>query len=105
MNDPREHFTGLYNRYYQRVLRYALQHVDPGVAEDVVDRALEVAGQVAQAAPIATRLTKAGLAQRSSSLSLSGLFSHSFASGKASLRTVMTGHDLASSLFSAVNCS
>jgi enoyl-CoA hydratase/carnithine racemase len=37
-----------------------------GVAEDVVGRALEVAEQVAQAAPIATRLTKAGLAQRSS---------------------------------------
>jgi enoyl-CoA hydratase/carnithine racemase len=35
------------------------------VAEDVVGRALEVAGTVARAAPIATRLTKAGLGQRS----------------------------------------
>jgi len=35
------------------------------VAEDVVGRALEVAAGVAQAAPIATRLTKAGLAQGS----------------------------------------
>jgi enoyl-CoA hydratase len=33
------------------------------VAEDVVGRALEVAEGVAQAAPIAIRLTKAGLAQ------------------------------------------
>ena len=36
-----------------------------GVAEDVVGRAIEVAEGVAQAAPIATRLTKAGLAQGS----------------------------------------
>ena len=35
------------------------------VAEDVVGRALEVAEDVARAAPIATRLTKAGLAQGS----------------------------------------
>ena len=35
------------------------------VAEDVVGRALEVAESVARAAPIATRLTKAGLAQSS----------------------------------------
>lgn len=35
------------------------------VAEDVVGRALEVAEGVARAAPIATRLTKAGLAQGS----------------------------------------
>ena len=43
MNDPREHFTGLYNRYYQRVLRYALQHVDPGVAEDVASETFLIA--------------------------------------------------------------
>jgi enoyl-CoA hydratase/carnithine racemase len=36
-----------------------------GVAKDVVGRALEVAEGVAQAAPIAIRLTKAGLAQGS----------------------------------------
>ena len=36
-----------------------------GVAEDVVGRALEVAEGVARAAPIAVRLTKAGLAQGS----------------------------------------
>jgi enoyl-CoA hydratase/carnithine racemase len=35
------------------------------VAEDVAGRAVEVAQVVARAAPIATRLTKAGLAQRS----------------------------------------
>ena len=35
------------------------------VADDVVGRALEVAESVAQAAPIAIRLTKAGLAQGS----------------------------------------
>lgn len=37
------------------------------VAEDVVGRAIEVAESVAKAAPIATRLTKAGLAQSSRS--------------------------------------
>src|ERR1700728_4521743 len=36
-----------------------------GVADDVVGHALEVAEGVARAAPIATRLTKAGLAQNS----------------------------------------
>jgi len=36
-----------------------------GVADDVVGRALEVAESVAQAAPIAIRLTKTGLAQAS----------------------------------------
>src|SRR5271154_2578805 len=36
-----------------------------GIAEDVAGRALEVAETVARAAPIATRLTKAGLAQSS----------------------------------------
>jgi len=36
-----------------------------GIADDVVGRALEVAAEVAHAAPIATRLTKAGLAQGS----------------------------------------
>jgi enoyl-CoA hydratase/carnithine racemase len=35
------------------------------IADDVVSRALEVAETVAGAAPIATRLTKAGLGQRS----------------------------------------
>ena len=36
-----------------------------GVADDVVGQALEVAEGVARAAPIATRLTKAGLTQHS----------------------------------------
>src|ERR1700678_3597754 len=36
-----------------------------GIAEDVADRAREVAESVARAAPIATRLTKAGLGQGS----------------------------------------
>jgi enoyl-CoA hydratase len=35
------------------------------ISDDVVSRALEVAAGVANAAPIATRLTKAGLAQGS----------------------------------------
>jgi enoyl-CoA hydratase/carnithine racemase len=35
------------------------------IADDVVGRAVEVAAEVARAAPIATRLTKAGLAQNS----------------------------------------
>ena len=48
----------LYDKLYKLLER-------PEVAEDVVSRALEVAESVAQAAPIATRLTKAGLAQGS----------------------------------------
>ena len=54
---------------------------------------------------VALRLAAAGCAQRSSSGSLSGLPSQSFASGRPSLRVVITGQALASSAFSATNCS
>src|SRR5690606_4721467 len=47
----------------------------------------------------------ADVAQRSSSLSLSGLPSHSLASGGAYLRAVITGHSFASSPLSATKCS
>ena len=43
MNDPQERFTGLYNRYYRRVLRYALQHADPPIAEDVASETFLIA--------------------------------------------------------------
>src|SRR5690606_9658448 len=43
--------------------------------------------------------------QRSSSLSLSGLPSHSLASGGGSLRAVITGHSFDSSALSATKCS
>ncbi|TVZ04659.1 hypothetical protein EAS64_16620 [Trebonia kvetii] len=37
LSDPTQRFTGLYDEYYRRVLRYALQHADPGGAEDVAN--------------------------------------------------------------------
>jgi RNA polymerase sigma factor (sigma-70 family) len=43
LNEPQERFTGLYDRYYPRVLRYALQHADPGSAEDVASETFLVA--------------------------------------------------------------
>lgn len=43
MNDPQERFTGLYDQYYRRVLRYALQHAEPGAAEDVASETFLVA--------------------------------------------------------------
>jgi RNA polymerase sigma factor (sigma-70 family) len=43
LNDPQERFTGLYDLYYRRVLRYALQHADPGTAEDVASETFLVA--------------------------------------------------------------
>ena len=43
MNDPQERFTGLYDLYYRRVLRYALQHADPGTAEDVASETFLIA--------------------------------------------------------------
>src|SRR3546814_5431806 len=52
-----------------------------------------------------TTLFRSGRAQRSSRGSLSGLPSHSFASGGASLRAVITGQSFASSAFSATNGS
>jgi RNA polymerase sigma factor (sigma-70 family) len=35
LSDPEQRFTGLYDQYYRRVLRYALQHADQACAEDV----------------------------------------------------------------------
>ncbi len=43
MSDSKEHFTGLYDEYYRRVLRYALQHADPGCAEDVASETFLIA--------------------------------------------------------------
>jgi RNA polymerase sigma factor (sigma-70 family) len=43
LNDPKQHFTGLYDEYYRRVLRYALQHADPGFAEDVASETFLIA--------------------------------------------------------------
>ena len=43
MSDSTQHFTGLYDEYYRRVLRYALQHADPGSAEDVASETFLIA--------------------------------------------------------------
>lgn len=43
MSDPAQRFTGLYDEYYRRVLRYALQHADPGCAEDVASETFLIA--------------------------------------------------------------
>jgi RNA polymerase sigma factor (sigma-70 family) len=43
VNDPLERFTGLYDQYYRRVLRYALQHAAPDAAEDVASEAFLIA--------------------------------------------------------------
>jgi RNA polymerase sigma factor (sigma-70 family) len=43
LSDSKQHFTGLYDEYYRRVLRYALQHADPGCAEDVASETFLIA--------------------------------------------------------------
>ena len=43
MSDHVQWFTGLYDQYYRRVLRYALQHADPGSAEDVASETFLIA--------------------------------------------------------------
>lgn len=43
MSDPRQRFTWLYDQYYRRVLRYALQHADPPSAEDVASETFLIA--------------------------------------------------------------
>ena len=43
MDDPLERFAGLYDRYYRNVLRYALQHSEPGSAEDVASETFPIA--------------------------------------------------------------
>jgi RNA polymerase sigma factor (sigma-70 family) len=43
VDNPRERFAGLYDRYYRNVLRYALQHSEPGSAEDVTSETFLIA--------------------------------------------------------------
>ena len=43
MSDPKQRFTGLYDEYYRRVLRYALQHAGPGGAEDIASETFLIA--------------------------------------------------------------
>ncbi|HEX4092565.1 MAG TPA: sigma-70 family RNA polymerase sigma factor [Trebonia sp.] len=43
MSDSNQQFTGLYDENYRRVLRYALQHADPGCAEDVASETFLIA--------------------------------------------------------------
>ena len=43
MSDSEQHFTRLYDEHYRRVLRYALQHADPGCAEDVASETFLIA--------------------------------------------------------------
>jgi RNA polymerase sigma factor (sigma-70 family) len=42
-DDEFARFTGLYDRYYQNVLRYVLQHVQRDIAEDVTSEAFLIA--------------------------------------------------------------
>jgi RNA polymerase sigma-70 factor (ECF subfamily) len=42
LSDSKQHFTGLYDEHYRRV-RYALQHADPGCAEDVASETFLIA--------------------------------------------------------------
>ena len=43
MDDPLDRFAGLYDQYYRKVLHYALQHAEPGSAEDVASEAFLIA--------------------------------------------------------------
>lgn len=43
MDDPLGRFSGLYDRYYRNVLRYALLHAEPGSAEDVTSEVFLIA--------------------------------------------------------------
>jgi RNA polymerase sigma-70 factor (ECF subfamily) len=43
LSDPSQHFTGLYDQHYRSVLRYALQHAEPGFAEDVASETFLIA--------------------------------------------------------------
>lgn len=43
MDDPLGRFTGLYDRCYRNVLRYALLHAEPGSAEDVTSEVFLIA--------------------------------------------------------------
>jgi RNA polymerase sigma factor (sigma-70 family) len=44
-------FTGLYDRYYRNVLRYALLHAEPGLAEDVTSEVFLVAWRQLRSIP------------------------------------------------------
>ena len=43
LSDPERRFTGLYDQYYRRVLRYTLQHADQACAEDVASETFLIA--------------------------------------------------------------
>ena len=51
MDDPLDRFTGLYDRYYRNILRYALLHADPGTAEDVTSEVFLIAWRQLAAVP------------------------------------------------------
>jgi RNA polymerase sigma factor (sigma-70 family) len=44
-------FTGLYDRYYRNVLRYALLHAEPGLAEDVTSEVFLIAWRQLRSIP------------------------------------------------------
>jgi RNA polymerase sigma-70 factor (ECF subfamily) len=43
LSDPKQVFTGWYDQYYRRVLRYALQHADRACAEDIASETFLIA--------------------------------------------------------------
>ena len=51
MDDPLDRFTGLYDRYYRNILRYALLHADRGSAEDVTSEVFLIAWRQWPAVP------------------------------------------------------
>jgi RNA polymerase sigma-70 factor, ECF subfamily len=51
VDDPLGRFTGLYDRYYRNVLRYALLHAEPGSAEDVTSEVFLIAWRQLDAIP------------------------------------------------------
>jgi RNA polymerase sigma-70 factor, ECF subfamily len=51
VDDPLDRFTGLYDRYYRNILRYALLHADPGSAEDVTSEVFLIAWRQLPAVP------------------------------------------------------
>jgi RNA polymerase sigma factor (sigma-70 family) len=51
VEDPLGRFTGLYDRYYRNVFRYALVHAEPGSAEDVTSEVFLIAWRQLSAVP------------------------------------------------------
>jgi RNA polymerase sigma factor (sigma-70 family) len=51
VDDPLRRFTGLYDRCYRNVLRYALLHAEPGSAEDVTSEVFLIAWRQLPAVP------------------------------------------------------